>query len=112
VSNGDEVAATVMARPADHILAWNVDVHGQQFSRTTFNGLLLDDEALNRGRPDRIAQLNDRGRAHRLVLSFCDGKRSVAEIEALVQKEHPDLFPSPKATERFVRKVLAWGTSE
>ena len=112
VSEGDRISTTVMARPADHILAWTVKAHGNQYSQTTFNGLLLDDEALNRSSPDRIARLNDKGRARQVVLSYVNGTRTVAEIEALVREEHPDLFPSPKAIEGFVRRVLTWDTGE
>ena len=101
-----------MVRPADHILAWTLDLQEKQFAQTTFNGLLLDDEALSRSRPDRIARLNDRGRARQAVLAHCDGKRTVAEVEVLVREKHPDLFPSAQATEKFVRKVLASDTSE
>ena len=109
---GEAIRATVMARPADRILAWTVDLPDQdrQFSLTTFNGLLLDETALNRTRPDRIARLNDRGRAHQVVLSYCDGIRTTGEIEALVRQEHPELFPSPQATEKFVRQVLTQDT--
>jgi protein arginine N-methyltransferase 1 len=112
VCEGDEIQATVMARPADHILAWTLDVYGRQHAQTTFNGLLLDDQALSKGRPDRIAGLNDRGRARQTILSYCDGQRTVAEVEALVREKHPDLFPSAQATEKFVRKVLASDTAE
>jgi protein arginine N-methyltransferase 1 len=106
--------ATIMARHSDHVLAWAIELPDQdrRFSMTTFNGLLLDDEALDRSRPNRPARLNDRGRARQTILSYCDGKRTVAEIEALVQRDHPQLFPSPRAAERMIRHVLAWDTSE
>ena len=77
---------------------------------TTFNGLLLDEEALGRAHPDRVAKLNDRGKARQVVLSYCDGERTVAEIELLVGEEHPDLFPSARAAQKFVRQVLTWDT--
>lgn len=112
VRKSETLQATIMARPADHILAWTVTLRDRQFSLTTFNGLLLDGEALERSRPDRVARLNDRGRAYQVVLSYCDGKRTVGEIEALVRAEHPRLFPSARATEQFVRRVLAWSSSE
>jgi len=112
VRKGETLRATVMARPADHILAWTVVLKDKRLSLTTFNGLLLDDEALNRARPDRVARLNDRGRAYQVVLSYCDGNRTTGEIEALVRDRHPDLFPSTHATEQLIRQVLAWSTGE
>jgi len=114
VRRGDVIRATVMVRHIDQLIGWVVELpgSGQRFAQSTFGGLLLDREAIERARPDRVAGLNARGRARQLVLSCCDGRRTAAEIEALVQREHPDLFPSAQATASFVRRVLSWDTSE
>ena len=114
VSAGERVNVTVMARHLDNVLGWIVELpdSGKQFTHTTFNGLLLDREALTRTRPDRVAKLNDRGRARQIVLSYCDGKRSAAEVQELVLREHPKLFPSEQATSAFVLQVLTWDTGE
>ena len=114
VRAGDEVRATVMARYLDHVIGWVVELpaSGRRFAHTTFNGLLLDRTALARSRPDRVARLNARGQARQLVLSYCDGARSVAEVQALVAREHPQLFPSAQAAAAFVTQVLAWDTGE
>ena len=110
VSKGEPVNVTVMVRPVDHVIAWAIEVHGQRHALTTFNGLLLDNAALDRGRPDRVAHLNSRGLARQIVLSYCDGQRTVADVESLVLQAHPDLFPSASATRTFVRNVLASDT--
>ena len=112
VSAGEHIQATVMARHQDHVIGWIIELpeSGQRFTHTTFNGLLLDKEALNRAQPGRVAELNDRGRARQIVLSYCDGQRTLAEVQAIVLKEHPDLFPSAQATNSFVEQVLAWDT--
>ena len=73
---------------------------------------MLDENALNRGRPDRVACLNDRGRARQIVLSYCDGNRTIEQVEALVLRDHPNLFPSANATSSFVRTVLQWDTGQ
>jgi protein arginine N-methyltransferase 1 len=114
VSKGDRVSATVMARHLDGVIAWIVELPDldARYAYSTFNGLLLDHDAMMRAQPNRVARLNDRGRARQLVLSYCDGKRTVAEVEALVQREHPDLFPSAGATVSFIRQVLMCDTSE
>jgi len=114
VKTGDKVKVTVMIRHEDCVIGWIVELphSGERFSYTTFNGLLLDGTSLNRGRPDRIAKLNERGRARQVVLSYCDGERTVEQIEVLVSKEHPNLFPSSSATSSFIRSVLQWDTSE
>jgi len=114
VSAGERIRATVMARHLDHVIGWVVELpeSGERFTHTTFNGLLLDRDSLTRAQPDRVARLNDRGVARQLVLSYCDGQRTVAEVQALVLSEHPGLFPSSQATSSFVTSVLSWDTSE
>ena len=114
VTAGERVRVTVMARHQDHVIAWVIELPdaGKRFTHTTFNGLLLDGEALTRAQPDRVAKLNDRGRARQVVLSYCDGQRTVAEVHALVQRDHPQLFPSTQATASFITQVLSSDTSE
>jgi protein arginine N-methyltransferase 1 len=112
VHKGEKIRTSVMARPADHILAWTIELQerGEQYSLSTFNGLLLDDETLEHSHPDRVARLNDRGKALRIVLSYCDGVRTVAEVEAKVRKEHPDLFLSAREATQLIQQGLAWNT--
>lgn len=114
VTSGEQVLVTIMARHRDHVIGWIVELPEQNrtFSNNTFNGLFLDRAALTRAHPNRTAALNLRGRAKRTVLSYCDGSRTVAEVEALVKKDHPDLFPSKQAMSLFVTEVLAWDTGE
>jgi len=114
VKTGETVKVTVMIRHEDGVIGWIVELpaSGERFAQTTFNGLLLDNTSLNRGRPDRIASLNERGRARQIVLSYCDGERTVEQVEELVNRDHPDLFPSANATTSFVRTVLQWDTGE
>jgi protein arginine N-methyltransferase 1 len=112
VSAGSTIKATVMARPADHLFAWTVEVPGshRRVSHSTWNGLLLDGADVIRANPSRPAALNDRGRARRIVLGYCDGVRTVAEVEQLVRQNHPDLFASPGESSRFVAQVLGSDT--
>jgi len=113
VSAGEHIKVTVMARHIDSVIGWLIELpdSGKRFTHTTFNGLLLNSETLDRAHPGRVANLNDRGRARQIVLSYCDGKRSVAEVQELIHRDHPDLFPSTEATSSFVNQVLAWDTS-
>jgi hypothetical protein len=103
-----------MARHLDHVIGWVVELpeRNQRFTHTTFNGLLLDQRALTRANQGRPATLNARGRARQIVLSYCDGQRSLADVQALVQREHPQLFPSAHAMSTFITEVLSWDTSE
>jgi SAM-dependent methyltransferase len=114
VSAGERIKITIMARHVDNVIGWVIELPdaGTRFSHTTFNGLLLDSDALTRSRQNRAASLNDRGRARQVVLSYCDGERSLEDVETLVRRNHPDLFPSAIATSSFIRQVLQWDTGE
>ena len=114
IREGEQILVTIMARHLDNVIGWTIELpeSGKRFSHSTFNGLLLDGEALTRANPNRVAALNERGRAHQIVLSYCDGNRTVAEVQALVERDHPELFPSKRATAAFVTQVLARDTGE
>ncbi len=112
VKAGETISATVMARPADHLIAWDVrhPASGRKFSHSTWLGDLLMQEQLNKTRPDHVPQLSRVARARALVMGYCDGQRSVGQIQAAVLREHPDLFPSPAEITRFVAAVLSGNT--
>ncbi|MDH5352384.1 MAG: methyltransferase domain-containing protein [Betaproteobacteria bacterium] len=105
---GDRIHATVIARPADALLAWNVRLPeaGKRFSHSTWHGLPMTPEQLVHANPDRVAKLGREGRARLAVLGYCDGKRSAREIEEAVLREHPQLFPDRAEISRFVARVL------
>ncbi len=108
VKAGDLIKATVMARPADHLIAWVVEfpASGRRFSHSTWEGMLLAPEDLIRAHPDRVPRLSRDGEARVTVLGYCDGKRSAREIEQAVLRDHPGLFPSREEISRFVARVL------
>jgi protein arginine N-methyltransferase 1 len=112
VTAGSTIRVTVMARPSDQLFAWNLELPatGHRFVQSTWTGLLLDESDMVRANPDRVAVLNLRGRARRIVLGYCDGVRSVAEVERMVLHDHPDLFGSPAESARFVAHVLGADT--
>jgi protein arginine N-methyltransferase 1 len=109
VRAGDTLKATVMARPDDDLIAWTVEFprQGRRFSHSTWQGLQVTATAIARTRPDRVPRLNAKGRARAVVLGYCDGVRTAAEIERLVLAEHPNLMPSRDETVRVVAGVLA-----
>lgn len=112
VKVGDPVKATVMARPAEHLIAWVVEfpATGRRFSHSTLQGMVLSPEDLIRSNPGRVPHLSREGTARTTVLSYCDGKRTAAEIEQAVLREHPDLFPTPTEIAHFVHRVLGRDT--
>ena len=113
VSAGDPVRVTVMARPADDLIAWIVDFPrtGRRFSHSTWQGSLLAPDELTRAHPQRVPNLSREGAAHVTVLGYCDGRRSAQEIEQAVLKNHPDLLPSPEEISCFVAQVLGQDTA-
>jgi protein arginine N-methyltransferase 1 len=114
VRAGERIRAAIMARHLDNVLGWTIELPDtdKRFAHTTFNGELLDENALTRARPDRVARLNVRGRARQIVLSYCDGERSIADVQEAVSREHPDLFPTAQALSTFITQVLARDTDE
>ena len=111
VHAGDTVRATVMARPDDHLIAWIVELpSGRRFSHSTWPGMPSLPSDLVRSRPDHVPTLTRNARAAAVVLGYCDGKRTVREIEQAVLRDHPRLFPSAGETARFVAQVLGRDT--
>ena len=108
VKAGEQVKTTVMARPAEHLIAWVVEfpASGRRFSHSTWQGMLLAPEDLIRAHPDRVPRLSREGQARNTVLGYCDGRRTAREIEQAVLRDHPGLFPSPEEICRFVAQVL------
>ena len=108
VQAGDRLKATLLARPDDNLIAWSVEVlaTGKRFSHSTWQGMLLSAEDLLRADPERVPRINDAARARDIVLGYCDGRRTVRDIEHAVLREHPGLFPSSGEISRFVAQVL------
>jgi precorrin-6B methylase 2 len=112
VKAGDRIRATVMVRPADNVTAWiaEFDATGQRFSHSTFQGLLVSPEDVVAANPARVARPTPESRARACVLRYCDGTRTLREVEQAVLQEHPDLFPSTAEISRFVAVVLGRDT--
>lgn len=111
VKAGEVVRASVVARPHDELTAWVVELSsGRGFRHSTWPGMPSLPSDLVRSRPDHVPRPARRARAAAVVLGYCDGTRSVREIEQAVLREHPDLFPSEDETARFVAHVIGRDT--
>ncbi|MBC7597955.1 MAG: class I SAM-dependent methyltransferase [Polaromonas sp.] len=112
VKSGEVLRVTVMARPADHMIAWVVahPASGRRFSHSTWQGDLLDREQIVRSHPEHIPRVSRTAHARSLVLGYCDGQRSVAQVQEAVLRDHPRLFPSREETARFITAVLSRDT--
>lgn len=109
VKAGETISVTILARPVDNLIAWEVlqPSTGKRFKHSTWQGDVTMPQHLVRSRPEHVPILNRSARARATVLGLCDGRRSVSEIQATVRREHPGLFPSEKEMTRFVTSVLS-----
>jgi protein arginine N-methyltransferase 1 len=100
--------------PNDLVVSWNVRIAATPdgiggsatFNHSTLHGMLVTRDELRRTRPDAIPKLNPWGAARLSVLSLCDGRRTLGEIEKEIQLRHPDLFPSRDASALFIAEVI------
>jgi protein arginine N-methyltransferase 1 len=108
---GDRAMITVMARPDDHVLAWELAfADGRRFLQSTWRSLPVSSVDLLRSAPERMPRPSREGTARGIVLSYCDGKRNAREIEEAILGDHPQLLPSCGEIRRFVAHVLARDT--
>jgi protein arginine N-methyltransferase 1 len=112
VAAGDPLRVTMVARPHEHLFAWTVAHPASGARRRQFSAesLLLDPAARARARAESVPVPTRRARARAIVLSYCDGVRTLAEVEAAVLREHPDLLPEPGRIPSFVAAVLGEDT--
>lgn len=112
VRAGERMEFSVKARPAEHLLAWTLNfvASAKRFSHSTWNGMPVSREDLQRVHKDRVPKISRYGQARRIVLGYCDGVRTAAEIGQAVLRDYPKLFPSDKAIIQFVDRILARDT--
>lgn len=112
IEAGDRIRVRARIMPSQVMLRWHVTVSSAagspkaEFAHSTAEGMLLAAEDLERTRPDYVPRLSSWGEARRTLLALCDGRRTVAEIEAEVCRRHPELFASPAAAGAFVAEVV------
>ncbi len=111
VSAGDEVRVRVQARPEDPMVTWRVEIGPSaapraRFTHSTWRGMLVDRDLVERTNPMHVPHLTARGRARLSVLELADGRRTVAEIEREVRRRHADLFRTDGEAATFVAEVL------
>jgi hypothetical protein len=112
VTAGDTVDVRMAVLPAEPIASWSVDVRAASgalraaFRHSTLEGMLIAREDLARTRPDFQPRLTERGRARQSVLEWCDGGRTVAQIETDLRTRYPALFRDQRAAAAFVAEVV------
>ena len=105
VTAGARIRARLTLRPADELIAWDVEAGGRLHSHSTlFAAAACGD--LPRLREARFPEPTFAANARAIVLALCDGNRSAAEVEAAVLRDHPALFPTSAEVRAFVAEVL------
>jgi protein arginine N-methyltransferase 1 len=107
VTAGDRVEVTISALHDEGLIAWSARVPrtGQSVRQSTWASKILDphDRA---PAADAVPSLSHAGAARRAVLELVDGRRSNAEIERAILRDHGDLYPTAEQVVRFVRAEL------
>jgi hypothetical protein len=107
---GDEIRLAIRIRPGDMLVTWAVEartaagVFREQHS--TLEGMLLTREEVRAHDPASRPRLTPRGLARQTLLSLCDGRHSLAEIEREVRRRHGDLFETDAQAQAFVAEVV------
>ena len=110
VGAGERIQARLIMRPADDLIAWDVEAGGRRHSHSTLFAA-AGSGGLAQSRQPRLPRPTPASNARAIVLAYCDGNRSAAEVESAVLREHPRLFPSSAEIRAFVAEVLRRDTT-
>ena len=106
---------TMHILPIQITVTWTVEIHRKnpatpdslRYTHSTLKGMLICKEDLRKTRPTFVPTLTPWGSARLTVLTLCDGKRPLAEIEQELLQRHSDLFPSLSNAATFVAEVVS-----
>jgi hypothetical protein len=114
---GDRVHIDMHIVPGQGLVTWGIEISRDggphdaplqktTFQHSTFKGMLLCQDDLRRTQPTFVPKLTPWGDARLSVLTLCDGKRPLSEIEQEVFRRHPKLFKSAAEAATFVAEVV------
>jgi hypothetical protein len=117
---GDRVRISMDIIPSETMVMWKIEVWEKtethdgkdlrvkktEFTHSTFKGMLISKEDLQKTHPHFIPKLSAWGEARRSVVTLCDGERQLSDIELEVYRLHPKLFPSLAKAAEFVAEVV------
>jgi SAM-dependent methyltransferase len=112
---GTRLDVRLVVRPREEELAWSTVIvppaggRPRTLHQATFLGRPMTRESLAARRGDHRPVRSAWGEARAAILALCDGRHTVAEIEANVLARFGELFASPQLASAFVREVLARG---
>jgi protein arginine N-methyltransferase 1 len=112
VCRGDHIRVSLFVQPAQLIVRWRVEVASADGTvrhatdASTFEGMLIPREDLERSRPSFTPRLTAAGAARKTVLDLCDGVRTLSDIESALLDRHRDLFADRAEAALFVAEVV------
>lgn len=111
VEVGDRIDVVLRARPVEVVLAWDVRVTraGAEVAHarhSTLVGMLVPRETLSRTNPSTRPRLTRWADARATVLTLCDGRHTLAEIESATASRHAALFAHAGEAQEFVAEVV------
>jgi len=108
VRAGDAIDVSMQILPDAAMYSWEVAIDGaKRCQQSTLRAVMLTLEDLKRTNPAHIPVRTPEASARLTVLSLCDGRHSLREIERGVYDAHRDLFRSPDEAATFVARVLS-----
>lgn len=118
LAKGDRVRVAFVILPGDALVSWTVEIRpganrasgGRaqlRFAHSTLKGMLIAQEDVARARPDSVPVISPMGGAERTVLALCNGRRTLAEVEAGLRRTHPALFSRKADATAFVAEIIA-----
>ncbi len=108
VQAGDRIGIKLRARYEGDLIVWSVQppngLPQQEMSTWASMALTPDDLSCL---PDAPVSPSARGLAAKRILALLDGTRTAVDIEQIIGREFPEVFPTAAATRQFVRRSLA-----
>ena len=112
VSAGDAISVSIFIRPAALIVRWRVEVAAADGTirhatdASTFEGMLIPREDIERTRPAFQPRLTPAGLARKTVLDLCDGVRTLSDVESELLDRHREFFAGRADAAAFVAEVV------
>ena len=111
VEAGCEIFITLQIHPLDGMMRWSLERQGsglplERVMHSTFRGMHVCEEDLEKTRPQHVPTLTPRGSARLGALRMFDGVNSVQDIEQAVWSENRGTFRSQAEAAAFVAELV------
>ncbi len=116
VKAGDEIGIQLHIRWENDIYTWNVEIFSNRLDvdqsnlgtmrHSTWKSMFFSMEDLQRMQPNYVPSLTPQGKAQQLVLSLCDGTKTLPQIKHEVLRQFPSLFHTQNELSVFVSELI------